>query len=523
MFKISFSEDTEKNGFAQILISVIIGVIALGIGGYVLVSQKSAFLPEPAGRDEKPNIAYEPPREEPRQEPLKIKTGGTAPGEQSRAPSVRPAPLAPRSPSSAPTRNPSAPAASTNLQDLTREITALAQTGNPIGPEHYDRLKASISQEAAAGADPAEIQNLKDALERLNPAAIRPTATGEQQTFRQNPEIPTQKEMAALPNCAGTRYAVSPIERLKIREISPLGNLGPPGHTFPTEHLFFHISSGGETTETIPLSSPADVYLTLIAFSHGATKDPVDYTLWFALCKDVIGYYNHVKELSPALEKIVSESACSFPNESKETRCNIQTLTPIASGVLMGRVGRLQGNFDFGTFDLSKTLAFANPSRYGTRSLHIQCALDYYGEPLKQQLFLLLGRSDKQCGITAQDVPGTLKGNWFFGASRADMSSDWDKHLGFLQDNADPGLSVISIGGTYASAGKWEFRPQSSGFANRSFEQVKPDGYTYCYEAENQTGRILVEMTTAAELKIERQEKSCSEGAAFANPTIYKR
>ncbi len=512
----------QKTGFTQVLIGVVVAVIALGIGGYVLLSQRNAFLPEPVRRDEKQEIAEEPPREEPRQE--SPDTSQPAPSKEHRTtPEPLPDPTLFRSPTPRPAVTPPTPAARSGFQDLKQEISVLSQTGRPIGPEHYSRLQQRINQEAAAGADPTEIQSIKNALEPLNPAAIPSLSTGARKEFRKDPEIPTQVETATLPDCAGKRYAVAPVERLKIREISPLGNLGPPGHTFPTEHMFFHISSGGETTETIPLSSPADIHLTLISSSRGATQDPIDYTLWFALCKDVIGYYNHVKELSPELEKIVSESQCFFPGESKETRCNIQTLTPIASGALMGRVGRLQGNFDFGTFDLSKTLAFANPGRYGTRTLHIQCAFDYYGEPLKQELFSLMNRSDKQCGITAQDVPGTLKGNWFFGASRADTGSDWDKHLGFLQDSGDPGLSVISIGGTLTSAGKWEFRAQSSGFVNRSFAEVRPDRYIYCYEATKQSGRILVEMTAAAELKIERQEKPCSENIAFVNPILYAR
>lgn len=470
----------QRNGFSQILVGVIVAVIAVGVSGYFFVSRRSAtpdlHIPTPSPIKER--RAAQPPPPAPPAPPRQEKNS-VAPEKKLEAP--KPAPPASPMPSSRPGEN------------RTREEQAMA--GHDAPASQPQSSPQPILQERAP---------LRSA-------------------FRQDPEVPSVSERRELPDCAGARYAVSPVDLAKIQTISPLGNLGPPGHTFPTEHLFFHISAGGETTDTIPLSSPADIRLTLISLSRDATQDPVDYTLWFALCKDVIGYYNHVKELSPELEKIVSESSCLFPNESKETRCNMQAFAPVASGALMGRVGRLQGNFDFGTFDLSKTLVFADPSRYGTRSLHIQCALDYYDGALKQRLFSLVDRTDKQCGNTAQDVPGTLKGNWFFGTSRADMGSDWDKHLGFLEDNADPGLSVISVGGTFAKAGKWEFRPQSSGFVNRSFEQVKPDGYVYCYEAAKQSGRILIEMTSPAELKIEYQEKSCSESMAFVNPTIYKR
>jgi hypothetical protein len=340
---------------------------------------------------------------------------------------------------------------------------------------------------------------------------------------RQNPELPSDKEKQQLAECSGKTFSVDPVDLGKITEIVPLGNLAPPGHTFPTEHTYLHITPGGTTTDTIPLYAPADVQLLLISFSHGITQDPVDYTLYFALCKDVIGYYNHVKEISPELEKIVSETNCMFQGEDKSKRCNIQAFTPIKAGRNMGSVGRLQGNFDFGLIDLSKPLKFANPDRYGTRSFYINCAYDYYDDASKGKFYNLLSRKDGKCGTTAQDVSGTLKGNWFYGNSRADMGADWDKYLAFVQDNKDPAKSVISVGGVFTNVGKLEFTPQSLRLVNREFTQVTPDGNVYCYEGSSMSGRITVQLTSATELKIEHQDGSCSGSLAFVKPTVYSR
>ncbi|MBI2583508.1 MAG: hypothetical protein HYW25_02475 [Candidatus Aenigmarchaeota archaeon] len=343
-------------------------------------------------------------------------------------------------------------------------------------------------------------------------------------SFRQSPEIPSELEMEQISDCNGKQFTAAPVDLGRIVEITPLGNLGPPGHTFPTEHTFFHISAGGATTQTISLNSPADMHITLISFSHGITQDPVDYTIYFALCKDVVGYFNHVKEISADLQKIIDENECMFQGESKSTRCNVQTLEPIEANSPMGKVGRLQGNFDFGVLDLRKTNNFANPSRYGMRSLHIQCPFDYYDEAMQKQFFDLIERNDaQQCGVVMQDVPGTLKGNWFFGNSRADIGTDWDKHLAFVQDNEDPATSVISVGGTFADAGKWEFSAGSAGTVNRAFDQVKPDGKVYCYEAQGQSGRIIVQLTGETELKIEKQSESCAGSFAFSSPAVYGR
>ena len=343
-------------------------------------------------------------------------------------------------------------------------------------------------------------------------------------SFRQDPEIPSELEMQQLPDCTGIEFSVAPVDLAKVTEISPLGNIGPPGHTFPTEHVFFHITPSGTTTETIPTYSPADVYVTLISFSNGITQDPVDYTIWFALCKDVIGYYNHVKDISDELNGIVAKNVCMFQGESKSTRCNIQAFNLVNTNSLMGQVGRLQGNFDFGVVDLNKTLQFANPSRYGTRSLHIQCPFDYYDQATRGRFFDLITRNDnQQCGITAQDVPGTLKGNWFFGDARANMGTDWEKYLAFVQDNEDPEISIVSIGGTFTDSGKWEFTPGNSGVVNREFNDVRADGKIYCYESPGKEGRILVQLISDIELKIEHQNGSCTGNFAFTSPTTYNR
>jgi hypothetical protein len=189
----------------------------------------------------------------------------------------------------------------------------------------------------------------------------------------------------------------------------------------------------------------------------------------------------------------------------------------------MGQVGRLQGNFDFGAIDLRQILNFSNPKRYGTRSLHIQCPFNYYGDEFKKQFFDLIRRDDEQqCGLTAQDIHGTLKGNWFFKDARADLGSDWNNYLAFAQDNQDPTTQAISIGGVFAEPQKWEFQPAKFGFVNRDFAEVIPDGNIYCYEGKNNKV-IIVELASDTELKIEHQIGGCSTTLSFRNFTLYSR
>lgn len=355
-----------------------------------------------------------------------------------------------------------------------------------------------------------------------------------QTSFRQSPEIPSDAERATLPECAEKHFSVFPVDLSKVYEIAPLGSVNPPGHTFPTEHTYLHFQAGGTSTTTYPLSAPAGVYITSISRGIGFTDDKEDYTIYFALCRDIIGYYNHVKELSPELKKIFDDANTAGkckqnPGDTSYAYCQ-NSLNLIKEGSLMGEVGRLQGNFDFGLIDLKKTLNYVNPSRYGKRSLHIQCPYDYYPATMREKFFEKILRNDaQQCGTVAQDVAGTLQGNWFYATARADAGTDWTQYLALVHDNFKPEQQVISIGGVFTTAGKWYFTPQLSGEVNRRFSDVTNNGKIYCYygkdQQENaQPGRILVQLTSATELQIEQQSGSCFSGNfAFGDAKKYQR
>ncbi len=344
------------------------------------------------------------------------------------------------------------------------------------------------------------------------------------QQNREEPEIPSEAERATLPNCDGLRFTTLPVDLTQVYEIVPLGNLAPPGHTLPTEHTYMHFNAGGSSMELFALYAPADVYITSISRGTGFTQDPLDYTIYFALCRDVIGYYNHVKELSPALQQIEASGNCrQNAGDSSYQYCE-NKLDKINEGSEMGKVGRLQGNFDFGLIDISKTNNFTNPERYGFRSLHVQCPYDYYDEANKQKFFNLITRNDeKQCGEVMQDVKGTAQGNWFYANARADRGSDWDKYLSLVYDNKDTSLQVISIGGTFTTASVWKFTPQNNGAVNRNFSQVTPNRQIYCYDAVGQQGRILLQLASETELKIEAQSGNCAESQVFQNAFTYNR
>ena len=313
----------------------------------------------------------------------------------------------------------------------------------------------------------------------------------------------------------------------EVYDITPLGNLGPPGHTLPTEHMYFHISSGGTAMRTIPLRAPGDIYI--LEVSGGEDVDQGEFSMFFALCKDVIGYFIHIKALSAEVKDLVREIECTVWTVNPGNVCARRLVRHVPAGTVLGEVGDIQGNFDFGAYDYRTNLEYANQHRYGNpdatgfsrpRSLSIVCPLDLYDDETRSELYAKIARTaEPQCGVVMQDVPGTLQGNWFL--PNAAIHSG-DQALAFVHDNGDPSTAVISIGGTFMTYTKWQFKPQTAGLTNRGFADVTLDENIYCYKAD-QPGRIIVRLSSATELVIEHQQESCTGAAEFESPTTYMR
>jgi hypothetical protein len=322
-----------------------------------------------------------------------------------------------------------------------------------------------------------------------------------------------------------------------LKEIVPLGNLNPPGHTLPTGHtyLYFKDYATPDTTR-YPLRSPAN--LTLLGMNEqvdnltGATE----YSMRLAVCKDLYVTFGHIKGLTPEILSVYRNQPCQEANGNPAT-CYKAYSYFVPAGTLLGEVGDRQGNFDFGTYDFRTNLNYANPSRYDMNPnassrqtsvlLHETCPYDYYTDDLKSQFYAKLSRTaEPKCGVIAQDLDGTLRGNWFQGEGQYLSFSASDKGLSFVVNNKDPAKLHIGIGGVFMNSAVWEFSPVSSGFINRDFSDITPDGNTYCFTNAYQyqaSDRIVVKLLTNTKMQIEHQNTQCTEPLDFVSPTIYTR
>jgi hypothetical protein len=343
-------------------------------------------------------------------------------------------------------------------------------------------------------------------------------------------EIPTESERETLPSCDNILFTSYPVDINEVTSITPLGNIGPPGHTFPTQHPHLHMGKHGNGG-SFDVFTPADVYLTMVSWSKGASSDPIDYVVYFALCKDVVAYYNHVKTISPELNTVVNKYGCEDFSAGESSCTKVLDLDKFEEGKLIGTVGLKQGNWDFGLIDLRKPLNFIKPLRQPERDRFLQCAFDYYPQEMRNKLYSLINRDDGTCGEVMQDVAGTLKGDWYHESAGEEYVTDWDVFLAFINDWQFSKAQVVSIAGKFTGPSKYQFNPKTSGTINRDFADVTFDGKIYCYQGENigrsfdsiPSGKIVVKMVNKETLHIEHQSGSCSGSENIIEPTVYKR
>lgn len=335
----------------------------------------------------------------------------------------------------------------------------------------------------------------------------------------------------------------SPVALDDFMGLVPLGNLGPPGHTFPTDHIYFHINRLDPNnwyagTVTAPVFTPGDVWVTEVTFQEALSNDPplTDFTVFFSPCQEVQAFFIHLSGLS---EQILAEVGTEFDqcDEYSTTgagdfrNCTIRGLSiKVAAGEQFGTAGgNIYANaLDLGVYDLrTPPLLYANPDRWPDRSLHIACPLNYFTPEVRDGLLARLGMHDASaartvepiCGEVERDEPGTAQGVWM--TQGTVYTYPEDPHLALVRDNLLPEWSVFSVGESTATSGlDWGiyfFMPVGSGLVNRAFADVVP-GDVYCYEqlvlkfGEPAGLTLILEMPTATTLRIEQIQGGCGGG-----------
>lgn len=340
----------------------------------------------------------------------------------------------------------------------------------------------------------------------------------------QSSEVPSN-----VPACAtGDLFTTSPMDIAKISPtlgINRLGNLNPPDHTFPTDHMYFYIQDSDAAVSGVdntPLLAPGNIVVASIASSTNETSGKTDYGITYYPCNQVQGVFGHVAtlgtKLSAAFDAVAGGCTTYNPGSGNYTRCERAVNVTLVAGEEMGSVGGpTTGSLglDVGLYDARMTpLKFANAARMtakanGFDAFHVACFIDYAAADLKTALQAKIYRApgeDPTCGSFAQDVTATAQGKWYLSGTATPAPSAEANHLTLAHDTYDLTRGVFSVGNATVGTGTYSFVPTHNGTVNRDFHEVTADGQVYCYDSLSQAGVIfLIQMPTATTLKIEKQ------------------
>ena len=286
--------------------------------------------------------------------------------------------------------------------------------------------------------------------------------------------------------------SISPIDTSQVRAASPLGKLGPPDHTLPTDHVYISFVdawSGNQqnndcSKRAIYAAGSGVVVFTLVTETRGDTKVDVQMTKTFHY------YYDHVL-LQPGIV--------------------------VGSHVLAGQqIGTTTGfcpSFDLGVWDTDVTPpGLVNPARYGASTLHAVSPYKYFTEPLRSLYYsrsrILEGVPANKDGRTDYGIAGRLIGDWFHSSLPVDALSagspnGWSKSIAFAYDWYDGTSPRISIGGTISApilgaVGRNDPDPATVTVASGlvAYQLTPPGG-------SDSFGWLLVQMTAADRIRVQ--------------------
>jgi hypothetical protein len=321
-----------------------------------------------------------------------------------------------------------------------------------------------------------------------------------------------------------------------------LGHMSQPGHIFPSDHGGFYLT---DYMTPVPIFSPADMIIKRIVESEHVNHGYTDYGLTLSVNDDefqiVIGHMSNIHDSILEQAETFSETECETYSTSGDTYRNCLTWTeiPISAGDTLGMAGGNPGQFglDFGTFDKTRKIEFATDRFDNYLYPYTVSPLDYFTDEINQILIPQCG--DSFCrgeptvrtkppvgGTVDYDVPGSAQGIWF---KVGEPMFPEDPHIALVYHNVDPDVPIFSIGNSLIglNSGPYTFATQDTGYVDRSFDSVKPDGHIYQYDTwyhcsttPDMRAVFLLQLIDASHLKIEKQDDSLGPPWQFTNNAV---
>ena len=428
-------------------------------------------------------------------------------------------------------------------------------TDGPAPPTPTLRPTATVSGTGAATGDPTPGPGYippRTPTPLPNPTTGQPPPTAPTPTHVLPTSTigpPTPTPLPAVSACgSGPVLTHAPMDIGTVTYISPLGSLNPPGHTFPTTHMYFMLPSedvggnagpfgDGRVFPAQPVYAAADGYIAAMASGtvtsslSGTSTTFEEFDLRLEVCDGILIRYGHIGPLSPRLQELLASTPADnchsySTGDASVERCEYHPFWTVEAGELLAYTSGRVAAFDFGA-------ALPNPvSPDRTGEVTYGCPLDLYDDALRLQFEALVGDNltrrtvEPICGNLDVDVPGTAAGHWY---SDLNGPPQEDRNVALAYDNVNPAIPVLSIGTSVPGIEPvaYRFTPTSSGSHNRTFDAITPGAEVFCFDGlSDRFGRqfpgiaILVELVDDNTLRVEKASAtSCGNGPWTMSPS----
>src|SRR5579884_1108772 len=234
------------------------------------------------------------------------------------------------------------------------------------------------------------------------------------------------------------QFTVLPTTIAPGYSLTALGNLNPPGHVLPTDHVYFY---DGDLSLNQPFGSDTrDVFMpatgAVIGILAGTTLG--EYKVSFRATPNFYFYFDRL---------VLNQ------------QLTVGQIVPV--GTKLGTTTK-GSTLDFGAYDTTVTHpGFVNPARYGFQTLYYVSPWKYLTPQLQAQVYPHVYRAPTAAdrdGTLDFGIAGRLVGDWFVPGMPVDSSWQpygWTRTISFAYDYYDPTQVRISIGGTVGPAGVW--------------------------------------------------------------------
>jgi hypothetical protein len=268
----------------------------------------------------------------------------------------------------------------------------------------------------------------------------------------------------------------SPVDTIYIKSATPLGNINPPGHTFPTDHMYFYLQGA----DFVPIYSIAGGTIEHFRYNEGSD----DYSVEIKYSPSCSYYFDHVANPLAYVEEGYG----------------------LEAGILLGYCKTNRGAFDLGVIDYDVVNGFIIPERYLEKTLHCADPYLYFTDSVRNILYIKNARIKEPRGGTINyDIDGSLSGNWFLEGTAIDILNATylyqDYQLTFAFNMWDPDEILIAAGGTLAMA------PFSSGVEDNTPDPKEVSVITglvkYELTSYVNNGTLLVQMVENRKIMVE--------------------